>query len=171
MWLAFVGLVALERLAELVVARKNARWSLARGAVEHGRAHYPAMVALHTFLLIGCAVEPVLFHRPFVPWLGFPAMALVLLSQALRWWVIHTLGPRWNTRILVIPGGERIETGPFRWLRHPNYLAVAIEGMALPLVHSCWITGLTFTVLNTVILRVRIDAEDRALSALSPRGG
>ena len=171
MWLAFVALVGLERLAELFVARRNARWSFERGAVEHGRGHYPAMVALHAFLLIGCAVEPLLFDRPFVPWLGIPALALVLLAQSLRWWVIRTLGPRWNTRILVIPGGERIESGPFRWLRHPNYLAVAIEGAALPLVHSSWITALTFTVLNAALLRIRIDAEDRALSALAPRRG
>jgi methyltransferase len=170
-WLAFVGLVGLERLAELVVARRNARWSFERGAVEHGREHYPAMVTLHAFLLVGCALEPLLFDRPFLPWLGIPALALVLMAQSLRWWVIRTLGPRWNTRILVIPGGERIGRGPFRWLRHPNYLAVALEGAALPLVHSCWITALTFTLLDAAILRVRIEAEDRALRALAPPGG
>ena len=170
-WLAFVGLVGIERLAELFVARKNARWSFERGAVEHGREHYPAMVALHVFLLVGCAAEPFLFDRPFLPWLGIPALAIVSMTQSLRWWVIRTLGHRWNTRILVIPGGQRIDRGPFRWLRHPNYLAVALEGAALPLVHSCWITALTFTVLDAAILRVRIDAEDRALRALAPPGG
>jgi methyltransferase len=170
-WLAFVGLVALERLAELAVARKNARWSFERGAVEHGREHYPAMVALHAFLLLGSAVEPLVFDRPFVPSLGIPALGVVLLAQSLRWWVVRTLGPRWNTRILVIPGGERIASGPFRWLRHPNYVAVALEGMALPLVHSCWMTALTFTVLDAAILRARIGAEDRALRALAPPRG
>ena len=170
-WLAFVGLVGLERLVELFVARRNARWSFERGAVEHGREHYSPMVAVHLFLLVGCALEPLLFARPFLPWLGIPALVLVLMAQSLRWWVIRTLGPRWNTRILVIPGGERIGHGPFRWLRHPNYLAVALEGAALPLVHSCWMTALTFTVLDAAILRVRIDAEDRALRALAPPGG
>src|SRR5204862_529914 len=88
-------------LSAAVAARRHARWSVARGAVEPGRAHSSAMVALHTGLLIGCAAEPRLFDRPFLPWLGIPALALVLLAQALRWWVIRALGPRWNTRIFV----------------------------------------------------------------------
>jgi methyltransferase len=165
-WFALLGLVGLERLAELVVANKNARWSFERGAVEHGRGHYPAMVALHAALLAGCALEPVLLDRPFVPWLGIAALAVVVLAQALRWWVIRTLGPRWNTRVLVIPGGERVAYGPFRFLRHPNYVAVILEGMALPLVHTAWITALSFTVLNALLLRVRVGVEDRALEAL-----
>ncbi|HKC27215.1 MAG TPA: isoprenylcysteine carboxylmethyltransferase family protein [Jatrophihabitans sp.] len=161
-----VALVAIERLAELIVARRNERWSRSRGAIEAGAAHYPAMVTLHTGLLAGALLEVWLGHRPFLPALGWPMLALVLGAQALRWWCIATLGPQWNTRILVVPGLARVTGGPYRLLPHPNYLAVVVEGVALPLVHTAWITALTFTVLNAALLRVRIAAEDAALRTL-----
>jgi len=162
-----IGLVAFERLAELVVARRNQRWSLARGAVEAGAGHYPVMVALHTGLLAGALVEVGLGDRPFVPALGWPMLALVVLAQALRWWCIRTLGRQWNTRILVVPGAARVTGGPYRLLPHPNYVAVVVEGFALPLVHTAWLTAVAFTALNAVLLRVRISAEDDALRALA----
>ena len=162
---ALVLLVALERLAELVVATRNARWSFARGGVESGRAHYPVMVALHTGLLVGALVE-VWTRRPeFLPALGWPMLALALGSQALRWWCIATLGPRWNTRVIVVPGLPLVAGGPYRWFSHPNYVAVVVEGFALPLVHSAWITALLFTVANAALLTVRVRCENRALSA------
>jgi methyltransferase len=168
MWFAIlIGLVALERLAELVVARRNQRWSEARGAVESGARHYPAMVALHTGLLAGALLEVGLADRPFLPGLGWPMLALVVLAQALRWWCIATLGRQWNTRILVVPGAARVTGGPYRLLPHPNYLAVVVEGAALPLVHTAWLTAAIFTVLNAVLLRVRISAEDAALRSLA----
>lgn len=95
-------------------------------------------------------------------------LVLVLASQALRWWCIATLGRRWNTRIVVVPGLPRITTGPYRWLRHPNYVAVVVEGFALPLVGLAWVTALVFTVLNAALLRVRIREEDAALATLVP---
>lgn len=163
-YVVLVALTALERLAELVVSARNARWSFARGGVESGRGHFPAMVALHTGLLVACVVEVVAAQRPFLPWLGWPMLALVLASQALRWWCVGTLGPRWNTRVIVVPGLPLVATGPYRWLRHPNYVAVVVEGVALPLVHTGWVTALVFTVLNAVLLaRFRIPAEERAL--------
>ncbi len=88
---------------------------------------------------------------------------LLLAAQALRWWCIRTLGPQWNTRIIVVPGLALVGGGPYRFFRHPNYVAVVVEGVALPLVHSAWITALVFTVLNAVLLTVRIRVEDRAL--------
>jgi len=94
-------------------------------------------------------------------------VAVVLATQALRWWCISTLGRRWNTRIVVIPGLPLVDPWPYRWLRHPNYVAVVVEGIALPMVHTAWITGVTFTVLNAVLLRVRIRAEEDALSSAS----
>ena len=91
-------------------------------------------------------------------------LVLVLASQGLRWWCIATLGPRWNTRVIVVPGLPLVDRGPYRWLRHPNYVAVVVEGIALPLVHSCWVTAVVFTALNAVLLaRFRIPAEERAL--------
>ncbi|MFJ4233148.1 isoprenylcysteine carboxyl methyltransferase family protein [Cellulosimicrobium cellulans] len=170
-YVVLVGATAVERLAELVVSARNARWSFARGGVESGRGHFPAMVALHTGLLVACVVEAWLADRPFLPWLGWPMLVLVLASQGLRWWCIAMLGPRWNTRVIVVPGLPLVARGPYRWLRHPNYVAVVVEGVALPLVHSCWVTALAFTVLNAVLLaRFRIPAEERAL-ALATAGG
>lgn len=164
LYLLLICLVAVERLAELVTARRHTAWSLARGGREYGRGHYPAMVALHTALLVGCVVEPLAAGRPFVPLLGWSALAVVVAAQGLRWWCIAALGPRWNTRVLVVPGLPLVERGPYRVLRHPNYVAVVAEGAALPLVHSAWVTALGFTVLNLALLRVRIGCEDAALT-------
>lgn len=163
-----VGAVALERLAELVVAQRNARWAFARGGRETGAGHYPVMVLLHTGLLVGCLAEVWLADRPFVPALGWPMLALALGSQALRWWCIATLGPRWNTRVIVVPGLPLVARGPYRWLRHPNYVAVVVEGFALPLVHSAWLTAAVFTAANAALLTVRIRTENRALADAAP---
>lgn len=164
LYLVVVAATAVERLAELVVSARNARWSFERGGVESGRGHFPAMVALHTALLLACVVEVVVADRPFLPWLGWAMLALVVASQGLRWWCITTLGPRWNTRVIVVPGLPLVDRGPYRWFRHPNYVAVVVEGIALPLVHSAWITAVAFTLLNAVLLwRFRIPAEERAL--------
>jgi len=161
-----VGLVGLERFAELVVAKRNLAWSLRRGGWEIGFAHYPFMVVLHTGLLVGCLLEVWLADRPFVPALGWPMLALVLGSQALRWWCIRTLGHQWNTRIVIVPGLQRVTSGPYRMLPHPNYVAVVVEGLALPLVHGAWLTAALFTILNAALLAVRIRSENDALSAI-----
>ncbi|MEU8081052.1 isoprenylcysteine carboxyl methyltransferase family protein [Catellatospora citrea] len=156
--------VAGERLVELVVSKRHAAWALANGGREYGRSHYPYMVALHTALLAGCLAEVWLLDRPFLPALGWTMLALVIASQALRWWCVTTLGRRWNTLVIVVPGLPLVDRGPYRWLKHPNYLAVVVEGFALPLVHSAWLTALTFTLLNFALLAVRIRVEDAALA-------
>lgn len=163
---ALVALVAVERLAELVVAKRNMAWSLARGGRETGFGHYPFMVVLHTGLLAGCLLEVWLADRTFSATLGWPMFALVVLSQALRWWCIRTLGHQWNTRIVVVPGLPRVTGGPYRLFPHPNYVAVIVEGLALPLVHGAWLTALVFTVLNAGLLTVRIRAENDALRSV-----
>lgn len=165
-----VGLVALERLAELVVSKRNAAWSLRRGGVETGRRHYVVMVVLHTGLLVGALVEAWGRRPPLLPALAAAAVALVVLSQVLRWWCIAVLGRQWNTRVIVVPGLPRIRRGPYRWLPHPNYVAVVVEGVALPLVHTAWITAVVFTVLNAALLTVRLRVEAAALRRLSPAG-
>lgn len=168
----YVGLVLLtgvERLIELVISKRHAARAFARGGVEHGLRHFPAMVVLHTGLLLACIAEVVLLDRPFLGALGWPMLVIALLCQAGRYWVIWALGEQWNTRVIVVPGATRVTRGPYRWpwLRHPNYWIVAIEGIALPLVHSAWITALVFTVLNAILLLgFRIPAENRALAAL-----
>ena len=163
-----VALVALERLAELVVSQRNAAWSFARGGVETGRGHYGVMVALHSGFLVAMLVEA--FVRPEVPpALAWSMLGLVLASQALRWWCIVTLGPRWNTRVIVVSGLPPVRSGPSRLLVHPNYLAVVVEGLALPLVHGCWMTAAAFTVLNAALLTVRLRVENAALASLPDR--
>ena len=162
LYVVLIVAVSLERLAELVLSRRNLAWALRRGGREHGFGHYPFMVFLHTGLLVACLVEAA--HRPFVPALGWAMLAVVVLAQGLRWWCITTLGPRWNTRIVVVPGLRLVDRGPYRWLRHPNYVAVVLEGIALPLVHTGWITAAVFTVVNAGLLRVRISAENAAMA-------
>lgn len=163
-----LGAVVIERFVELALSKRHASIMFARGAVERGLEHYPYMVALHTAFILGCALEPPLFDRRFVPQLGFPMLALVFLAQAIRWWAIATLGVFWNTRVIVIPGQFRIARGPYRWLRHPNYVAVVLEGIALPLVFSGIVTSVTFSVLNAALLYVRVRSEEGALALLRP---
>ena len=163
MYYILVLAVAVERLAELIVSKRNAEWSFAQGAKEFGREHYPVMVAIHTALLVGCIVEPWALHRPFIAWLGWPMLAVVLLSQGLRWWCIATLGRRWNTRVIVLPEAPLVRRGPYRWLHHPNSVAVVAEGIALPLVHTAWLTAVAFTLANAMLLRVRLRVENSAL--------
>ena len=165
----FLAVVGLERLAEVGVSRRNSTWSFARGGLESGRAHYPVMVLLHVGLLAGCAAEPLVAGRQFVPALGWPMLAVVLSCQAVRWWCVAALGRRWNTRIIVVPGLPLVRTGPYRWLRHPNYLAVGVEGVALPLIHSAWMTAALFTAANAALLRHRVRIEEHALAVATAR--
>ena len=167
-YVVLIVAVGLERVAELVVSLRNAAWSFRHGGVESGRRHYPFMVALHTGLLAGCVVEAIVADRPFIPALGWPMLAVVLLAQGLRWWCITVLGRQWNTRVIVVPGSALVTAGPYRWLRHPNYVAVVAEGVALPLVHTAWITAIVFTALNLPLLAVRIRSEEAALTAAVP---
>jgi methyltransferase len=161
-----IGAVGVERLAELVVAKRNLAWSRERGGREAGFSHYPFMVVLHTGLLAGCLLEVWLGGREFRPAVGIPMLVLVGAAQALRWWCIRTLGPQWNTRVIVVPNQPRVTSGPYRLLTHPNYVAVVVEGFALPLVHDAWITAIAFTVLNAALLTVRIRIENDALRPL-----
>ncbi|CAN5158071.1 isoprenylcysteine carboxyl methyltransferase family protein [soil metagenome] len=164
-----IAAVGVERLAELVVSQRNAAWASERGGVETGSGHYPFMVVLHTGFLVGALVE-VWVRRPDVaPLLAGSMLVLAVAGQALRWWCIRTLGPRWNTRVIVVPGLPLVGGGPYRFFRHPNYVAVVVEGIALPLVGGAWITALVFTVLNAALLRVRIRTEERALDT-APAG-
>ncbi|KMO69166.1 isoprenylcysteine carboxyl methyltransferase family protein [Mycolicibacterium obuense] len=161
---ALIAAVALERIAELVVSQRNLAFSRERGGVEYGAGHYPVMVVLHTALLVACLLEAA--HREFLPALGWPMFGVVLAAQGLRWWCISTLGHQWNTRVVVVPGAGRVTGGPYRYVPHPNYVAVVAEGIALPLIHSAWITAVVFTALNAILLHTRITCENQALESL-----
>jgi len=160
-----VLLVAGQRLLELVWARRNERRARAKGAVERGKGHYPFIVGLHTLWLVSLLVEGLLRGPEPPGWWAVP-LALFLLVQPLRYWAILSLGDAWNTKILVVPGVKLVRRGPYRFIPHPNYVVVAVEILALPLVFGAWITALVFTVLNALVLGVRIREEDRALSEL-----
>lgn len=164
-YLALLGAVAVERLVELVVSRRHARLALARGGIESGAQHFPVMAATHALFLVSCALEPLLFDRVATPLLSIPALVIVVAAQGLRWWAVLTLGERWNVRIIVVPGDAPVDGGPYRFVRHPNYLAVIAELMALPLVHGAYVTALVFSLANLALLAVRIPAEERALGA------
>jgi methyltransferase len=150
------------------MAERNRALSQAHGGIEFGSGHYPVMVALHAALLAGCLIEPITLHRSFIPTLGWPMLAIVLAAQALRCWCITTLNYQWNTRVIVIPGADRITGGPYRFVPHPNYVAVIAEGFALPLVHTAWITALAFSILNAALLATRVRVENAALASLTP---
>jgi methyltransferase len=162
-YLLFLALVASERLLELALSRRNAAWAFANGGVESGREHLLAMKLLHGGLLVGSALEVGFLDRPFIPSLGVPMLGLALGAQALRYWAVTTLGKRWNVRVITIPGMPPSTAGPYRFLRHPNYLAVIVEGFAIPLIHTAFLTATAFTVANAFLLRTRIRCEERAL--------
>lgn len=162
-YLGLLFLLVCERGAELVVSRRNARRAFAAGGVETGRRAYAVMVAVHALFPLACAGEVLFLRRPFPGAAGFAALTVALAAQALRWWAVATLGHLWNTRIVVIPGAPPVTGGPYRFLRHPNYLAVVLEMAAVPLVHGAWLTALVFSALNAALLAVRIPAEERAL--------
>ena len=164
-WVAF-GVVAVQRLSELVIARRNRAWALAKGAVEHSPGHYPLFFVLHIGWLLGWLIEAHWRGAEISPlwplWLS-----LFATGQVLRYWCMVSLGRYWNTRILVIPGAPRIKRGPYRWLPHPNYLAVALELLSVPLLFNAWVTAGLASLFNAVILLgIRIPAEERALQNL-----
>jgi methyltransferase len=166
-WLytALIALVAAERVVELRLSKRNAERALARGAVEVGRAHYPVMAAFHTAFLAACVGEAWCFADTLPRALEGAALAGAVGAQALRYWAIATLGDRWNTRVIVLPDAEPVTGGPYRYVRHPNYLAVVVEMVCLPLAHGGWRTAILGSLGNAAILYVRIRAEERALGA------
>ena len=152
-----MALVTLQRLSELVIARRNTARLLAQGAIEYGAGHYPAMVAMHSAWLVALWLS--VGQRP----VNLLLLGLFVVLQALRVWVMAVLGPRWTTRIIVLPGAPLVARGPFRWVSHPNYCVVTAELAVLPLTFGlAWIAVL-FTLLNAAMLYVRIGAEARAL--------
>jgi methyltransferase len=158
--------VAAQRLAELFLSRRNERSARSRGAVERGAGHYPFMVGLHALWLV-CTLVEGLARGPELPAYWPVALTLFLLVQPLRYWAILSLGPAWNTRILVVAGRGLVARGPYRFLRHPNYVVVAVEILAFPLIFGAWATALVFTALNAALLRVRIREEEKALRELA----
>ena len=163
-----VLLVAAQRIGELFVARRNERRARTKGAIEKGRGHYPFIVALHSLWLVSTLAEGLL-RGPEFPVFWPAPLALFLLVQPLRYWVLFSLGESWNTKILVVPGVTPVRRGPYRYINHPNYVVVVVEILAFPLVFGAWFTALVFSALNAAVLYVRIREENKALSELAER--
>ena len=164
-YLLLLALLAIERGFELFVSWRHARWAFAHGGIEVGRAHYRVMALMHVLFLVSCVIESSLNFHVISPLIAALALMLTFLAQFLRYSAVVTLGQYWNTRIIVMPDAPPVTRGLYRWIRHPNYVAVAVEIVALPMVRGCWITAIVFTIANALILRVRIPAEENALGA------
>ena len=157
---AILGFVTLQRLLEMRLADSHSRKLLAQGGVEHGREHYPFIVALHAAWLLA------LWWWAPGRTISIPLLVLFAVLQIGRVWVIRSLGDRWTTRIIVKPGAPLVRRGPYRFVNHPNYLIVAAEIAVLPLVFGLWQLAVLFSALNAIVLTVRIRAETRALASL-----
>ncbi len=162
-YLAILAALAAERLFELALSRRNARRALKMGAMEMGAGHYPVMAIFHALFVAAAAAEVIVFKRPFPGALGWSALFGALAAQGLRYWSVATLGARWNTRIVAFPDMPPVTSGPYRFMRHPNYLAVIVEVACIPLIHGCWLTAAVFSAGNAALLLVRIHAEEAAL--------
>ncbi|WP_079530085.1 isoprenylcysteine carboxyl methyltransferase family protein [Halobacillus hunanensis] len=156
------GLIVLQRLAELVIARSNKAWMLKRGGVEFESGHYPLFIGLHTLFFLAILVEWLAVDYE-ISWLFPIAFISFLILQLLRVWCITSLGKRWNTRIIVIPKEQLVSRGPYKYVKHPNYVVVFLELFFIPLMFHAYLTALIFPILHLFVLAIRIPAEERVL--------
>jgi methyltransferase len=164
-FLALLVAVGALRIVELQISRRHQQSMIARGACKVAEPRFGWMVALHTAVLLGAGAEVVFLHRPFIPLLGGVMFAIFLAANAVRWWVIRTLGEHWNVQVVDSTRLGVIVSGPFRFVRHPNYAAVFAEMLALPLIHAAWITALAGSVAHIAVLAQRLATEERVLFA------
>lgn len=165
LFLLLLLVVAALRIVELRISKRHQQDMKAQGAAKAKDPIFPVMAMFHTLVLIGAAVEVVFLHRPFLPALAIPMIVLFILANVVRWWVIRTLGQHWNVEVMDSTRLGVITTGPFRYVRHPNYAAVFVEMIALPLIHTAWITALVGAIAHVAVLSVRLSAEERVLFA------
>ena len=162
-FLALLGAVATLRLVELRISRRHQRDMVARGAAKVEDPRFRWMVLLHTAVLIGAAVEVMFLHRPFYPVFAAICFVIFLAANAVRWWVIRTLGDHWNVQVVDSTSLGVVTTGPFRYVRHPNYAAVFVEMLVLPLIHCAWITAVVGSAAHVFVLSRRINTEESVL--------
>jgi methyltransferase len=164
LYLGLIVAVALGRVLELRHSRRNQQQLRQNGSRQAAEPGYKWMVAFHSSVLVGSCVEVVVLQRPWIPALGISALALFTLANLTRWWVIRTLGTRWNTEVMSASRLGIITAGPYRWVRHPNYTAVFAEMLALPLIHSAWITATLGTLAHVIVLRRRVLLEESVMA-------
>ncbi|WP_100406188.1 isoprenylcysteine carboxyl methyltransferase family protein [Bacillus solitudinis] len=161
-----IAVVIVQRLIELKIASQNAKWIVKQGGYEVGKDHYKFIVAVHTLFFVALLIEILLFELTLTLW-SFIPFGLFVIAQFGRVWALTSLGKFWNTRIMILPGARVVAKGPYRFMKHPNYVIVVVEIVALPLMFQAYLTALVFTMLNAVVLYVRIREEELALEALT----
>jgi methyltransferase len=157
-FIIFITFFIIQRLSELLIARRNERWLLAKGAVQYGREHYPFMIALHTLFIGSIITEYILRGEPPIDWI-FLLVFIAVLS--FKFWALYSLGKYWNTKIYRIPGIRPVKKGPYKFLKHPNYMEVVCEIAVIPLIFHLYYTAIIFSVLNAIMLTVRIRVENK----------
>jgi len=162
-YIALLLLVGIERLVEVAISNRNQRKMAAQGARKIREPHYPLLVLFHVAVLVFAGLEVLLLHRPLIPALAVSMAIIFILSNVLRWWVIHLLGGLWNVQVMDSSRIGFVTSGPYRWIRHPNYVGVVLEVVSLPLIHTAWMTAIFATVGYLEILRHRIRSEEGAL--------
>ncbi|MFC0271671.1 isoprenylcysteine carboxyl methyltransferase family protein [Metabacillus herbersteinensis] len=162
MFVFLLILIILQRLTELMLAKRNEKWMKQRGGVEYGREHYPYIVALHVLFLVSFIAEVLLFDKGLTTY-WYIIAPIIVFTQVIRYWAVFSLGSFWNTRIIIIPNADVVSKGPYRFLKHPNYLVVALEILCIPLLFNAFLTSIMFTLTNVLMMKVRILAEERAL--------
>ena len=164
-YLVLLAAVGLLRLVEIWLSKRNKRWLAEKGVAKVPEPRFRWMVLFHIGVLVSAGLEVVLLQRPFLPVLALAMSLIFALANFLRWWVIHTLSRHWNVGVMASLQLGVVTDGPFRWVRHPNYLAVFVELVALPLIHTAWLTALVGSILHTWILRQRVSVEEATLLA------
>jgi methyltransferase len=166
----FISVLIIQRLLELGIARRNEKWMKERGAIEFGMKHYQFIVLMHSLFFVVFIFEKVTFSRELSSF--WPLLAAVFVcAQLIRVWAISSLGTFWNTKIIVLPNVEVVRKGPYRFIKHPNYLVVSIELLVVPLMFGAYVTACLFTLLNVIMLSIRIPAEEKALRELTEYEG
>ncbi|NLP51001.1 isoprenylcysteine carboxyl methyltransferase family protein [Bacillus sp. RO1] len=159
----FFAFIVTQRVVELGIARRNEKWIKSMGAIEYGKDHYKYMIILHVAFLTSFLIEVTLLERTLSP-LWPVILSFFILTQTLRVWSIKSLGKFWNTKVLILPDASIVKTGPYKFLRHPNYTILVLEILLIPLMFHAFYTAIVFTVLNAWMLSVRIPLEEQALS-------
>ncbi|HEY0246338.1 MAG TPA: isoprenylcysteine carboxylmethyltransferase family protein [Mucilaginibacter sp.] len=157
-FILFISFLIVQRLSELLIAGRNEKWLLSQGAVEYGQSHYPYIVAMHTLFIISIITEYIL--RPNTP-IDYLFLGLFILVLLFKFWALSSLGKYWNTKIYRIPGVYPVKKGPYKIFKHPNYGEVICEIAIIPLVFHLYYTAIIFTVLNAIMLSVRIKVENK----------
>ena len=171
--IAFIGLLvflAIQRLLELRHSQKNEAWIIAQGGREYFPRHFIFMKLTHTLWFFAMLAEVLLLGPAFNIYLAIPALVLTIAGQVLRYLAIRTLGKRWSVRIMALPGGPPVTGGIYKFIRHPNYLGVVLEIIAVPLLHGAFISAIVFTIMNAAVLYVRVRAEEQALREANDYG-